>query len=637
MCGICGKLNFDGRPVDEGLIRKMCSVLAHRGPDDEGVYTSKHGARSTEHGIGLGHRRLSIIDLDTGHQPMSNEDGSIRIVYNGEVYNFLRLREDLEKKGHRFRTRSDTEVIIHLYEDYGPDCVKYLRGMFAIAIWDSPRQRLFLARDRLGQKPLVYTLTSSSFIFGSEIKAILADPQIKREVDLEALHHYLTYGYVPAPLTIFKGIKKLPPAHTLVWEKGQVKIERYWSLSYIPKLQLKEEEYVPRLLELLKESVKLRLISDVPLGAFLSGGVDSSAVVAMMAELSDRPVKTFSIGFEEASFNELKFARIVSRRFGTEHHEFVVKPDALEILPKLIWHYNEPYADSSAIPTYYVSQITRQHVTVALNGDGGDEAFAGYERYLANKIARSYEKIPAFIREGVILPLINRLPEDTTRKSLTRRIKRFTAAIRETPERRYVRWVSIFNNLQKKELYSSEMREGMVDLDSVNLLVDVYRQAKADNFLDSTMFVDCMTSLPDDLLVKVDIASMANSLEARSPFLDHKLVEFAASLPPDLKLKGKTTKYILKKALKEYLPKDILYRDKMGFGVPIGRWFRNELKDYAYEILLDTRAKERGYFNPDSVKKILDEHTSGRIDHWCRIWGLLNLELWHRMFMDKTS
>ncbi|MBU0566545.1 asparagine synthase (glutamine-hydrolyzing) [bacterium] len=637
MCGICGKLNFDGRPVDEGLIRKMCSVLAHRGPDDEGVYTSKHGARSTEHGIGLGHRRLSIIDLDTGHQPMSNEDGSIRIVYNGEVYNFLRLREDLEKKGHRFRTRSDTEVIIHLYEDYGPDCVKYLRGMFAIAIWDSPRQRLFLARDRLGQKPLVYTLTSSSFIFGSEIKAILADPQIKREVDLEALHHYLTYGYVPAPLTIFKGIKKLPPAHTLVWEKGQVKIERYWSLSYIPKLQLKEEEYVPRLLELLKESVKLRLISDVPLGAFLSGGVDSSAVVAMMAELSDRPVKTFSIGFEEASFNELKFARIVSRRFGTEHHEFVVKPDALEILPKLIWHYNEPYADSSAIPTYYVSQITRQHVTVALNGDGGDEAFAGYERYLANKIARSYEKIPAFIREGVILPLINRLPEDTTRKSLTRRIKRFTAAIRETPERRYVRWVSIFNNLQKEELYSSEMREGMVDLDSVNLLVDVYRQAKADNFLDSTMFVDCMTSLPDDLLVKVDIASMANSLEARSPFLDHKLVEFAASLPPDLKLKGKTTKYILKKALKEYLPKDILYRDKMGFGVPIGRWFRNELKDYAYEILLDTRAKERGYFNPDSVKKILDEHTSGRIDHWCRIWGLLNLELWHRMFMDKTS
>ncbi|MDI6794125.1 MAG: asparagine synthase (glutamine-hydrolyzing) [bacterium] len=652
MCGICGKLNFDGRPVDEAFIRKMCAVLEHRGPDDEGVYLSESRAQSTEHRtqsairnpgypqsgraiqVGLGHRRLSIIDLGSGHQPMSNEDGSIRIVYNGEVYNFLSLREDLEKKGHRFSTRTDTEAIIHLYEDYGPDCVKYLRGMFAFAVWDSKRQRLVLARDRLGKKPLVYLLTPSSFIFGSEIKAILQDPQVNKEVDLEALHHYLTYGYVPAPFTIFKGIKKLPPAHTLVWEKGRIKIERYWSLDYIPKLQLKEDEYVQRLLELLKESVKLRLISDVPLGAFLSGGVDSSAVVAMMAELSDQPVKTFSIGFEEASFNELKFARIVSDRFGTEHHEFVVKPDALEVLPKLIRHYNEPYADSSAIPTYYVSQMTRQHVTVALNGDGGDEAFAGYERYLANRIAQIYEKIPPFIREKVIFPLVNKLPESTSRKSLFRRIKRFTSAISESPERRYVKWLSIFNNDQKQELYSGGMKERMANLDSVNLLVDVYRKAKTDNFLDSTMFVDCMTYLPDDLLVKVDIASMANSLEARSPFLDHKLVEFAASLPPNLKLKGKTTKYILKKALKKYLPRDILYRDKMGFGVPIGRWFRNELKDYAAEVLLDDRAKSRGYFDPNAVRKILDEHTSGQIDHGYRIWSLLNLELWHRMFID---
>ncbi|MEW5766968.1 MAG: asparagine synthase (glutamine-hydrolyzing) [bacterium] len=645
MCGICGKLNFDGQPVDESLIRKMCAALEYRGPDDEGIYLNAEGGIQkaefrlppSEFRIGLGHRRLSIIDLGAGHQPMANEDGSVWIVYNGEVYNFQSLREDLEKKGHRFRTQSDTEVIIHLYEDYGPDCVKYLRGMFAFAIWDNRRQRLLLARDRLGKKPLIYALTTSSLIFGSEIKTVLQDPYIKREVDLEALHHYLTYGYVPAPLTMFKGIKKLPPASILFWEKGRFKVERYWNLNYLPKLQLREEECVERLLGLLKEATKLRLISDVPLGAFLSGGIDSSAIVGMMAGLSDKPVKTFSIGFEEASFNELKFARLVSERFGTDHYEFMVKPEALEILPKLIWHYNEPYADSSAIPTYYVSRMTRQHVTVALTGDGGDEAFAGYERYLANRIAQTYEKIPSFIREKVIFSLISQLPESTSRKSFSQRIKRFTAAISEPPQRRYIRWVSIFNNQQKQELYSPEMKEKTAHLDSVNLLLDVYRQANTDNFLDATMFVDVMTYLPDDLLVKVDIASMANSLEARSPFLDHKLVEFAASLPPNLKLKGKTTKYILKNSLKKYLPRNILCRDKMGFGVPIGRWFRQELKDYAYEVLLDDRAKNRGYFDSNSVRRILDEHTSGRIDHRHRIWSLLNLELWHRMFIDHKE
>lgn len=631
MCGICGKININNREVvDARLIHKMTEVLKHRGPDDEGIYINGN--------VGIGHRRLSIIDLSKdAHQPMSNEDKSIWIVCNGEIYNFQELRKVLEKKGHIFCSRSDTEVIIHLYEELGTDCVEKLRGMFAFCIWDEKRKRLFLARDRIGQKPLNYAIKNGNIIFASEIKSILQDPEISREVDINALDSYLTYQYVPAPETMFSGINKLPPAHSLVWENGKIKIERYWNLNFQNKINMAEDEFCQRTLDLLTEATKIRLVSDVPLGVFLSGGIDSSAIVGLMSKLSSHPVKTFSIGFEEETFNELKFARKVAKIFATDHHEYIVKPEALNILPKIIWHFNEPFADSSCIPTYYLSKMTRQEVTVALNGDGGDETFAGYERYVANKIANIYNLIPQSIRKNLVSFITTVLPESTRRKDFIKRFKRFAKANDSSRERRYARWMSIFDDDLKSNLYSEKLKNRLKGIDSWNYLLDAYRQSDANNFIDATLFVDIMTYLPGDLLVKIDISSMANSLEARSPFLDHKLMEFAASIPSNLKLKGWTTKYLLKKALTKILPKDILNRRKAGFGVPIGTWFRQELKDYAYDILLSEKSLKRGYFKKEAIKRILDEHTKGKIDHGARIWSLINFELWHQMFIDNYS
>lgn len=631
MCGICGKININNREVvDARLIHKMTEVLKHRGPDDEGIYINGN--------VGIGHRRLSIIDLSKdARQPMSNEDKSIWIVCNGEIYNFQELRKVLEKKGHIFCSRSDTEVIIHLYEELGTDCVEKLRGMFAFCIWDEKRKRLFLARDRIGQKPLNYAIKNGNIIFASEIKSILQDPEISREVDINALDSYLTYQYVPAPETMFSGINKLPPAHSLVWENGKIKIERYWNLNFQNKINMAEDEFCQRILDLLTEATKIRLVSDVPLGVFLSGGIDSSAIVGLMSKLSTHPVKTFSIGFEEETFNELKYARKVAKIFATDHHEYIVKPEALNILPKIIWHFNEPFADSSCIPTYYLSKMTRQEVTVALNGDGGDETFAGYERYVANKIANIYNLIPQSIRKNLVSFITTVLPESTRRKDFIKRFKRFAKANDSSRERRYARWMSIFDDDLKSNLYSEKLKNRLKGIDSWNYLLDVYRQSDANNFIDATLFVDIMTYLPGDLLVKIDISSMANSLEARSPFLDHKLMEFAASIPSNLKLKGWTTKYLLKKALTKILPKDILNRRKAGFGVPIGTWFRQELKDYAYDILLSEKSLKRGYFKKEAIKRILDEHTKGKIDHGARIWSLINFELWHQMFIDNYS
>jgi len=632
LCGICGKVYHSlNEKVDKVLIQKMSSVLAHRGPDDEGVYLKDN--------VGLAHKRLSIIDLTpAGHQPMSNEDGSIWIVFNGEIYNFLDLREKLQKKGHTFTSHTDTETIIHLYEDKGIECVDDLRGMFAFAIWDENRHRLFLARDRAGKKPLVYTHNKEGLLFASEIKSLLIDPLVKKDVDYTALHHYLTYQYVPSPLTSFLGIKRLPPAHILIYERGDLMIKRYWKLSYQNKLQLPSvKDYGERFLEKFQEAVRIRLRSDVPLGAFLSGGIDSSLVVAMMSKLMDKPVKTFSIGFEEEDYSELTFARIIAKKYKTDHHEFIVKPNAVEILPKLIWHYNEPFADSSAIPTYYVSKITRDYVTVALNGDGGDESFAGYERYLADKLADYYRLVPRFLREKIIRKVIDYLPYNTNRRSFLRRIKRFVGGISEAPERRYVRWICFFDNEMKDNLYTPSFKEFIKDTDSVDLTVQWYKQADGKTYIDQTLFVDVMSYLPDDLLVKVDIASMANSLEARSPFLDHNLMEFAASLPSDLKLRGIETKYLLKHILSEILPKEILQRRKMGFGVPLDIWFRRDLREMAYDTLLDKRCIERGYFRRESIQELLDDHISSQMDNSYRIWSLLFLELWHRMFIDSST
>jgi asparagine synthase (glutamine-hydrolysing) len=634
MCGICGIYNYKtNKPVNRDVLRHMTDAVIHRGPDDGGLYFDDAS------GIGLGFRRLSIIDLSpAGHQPMPNEDETIWITFNGETYNFLEMRPALERKGHRFFSNTDTEVVVHLYEEYGVECVKHLRGMFAFAIWDSNKRRLFLARDRVGQKPLVYTIVDDSLIFASEIKAILQDPRVPREFDIEAIHYYITYSHVPSPMTAFKGIKKLPPAHILVWEKGNLHIERYWNLRYIPKTTLSKAACQERILELLREATKMRLISDVPLGAFLSGGIDSSSVVAMMSQVMDEPVKTYSIGFEEEDFDELRYARLIAEKFGTDHHEFVVKPDALTVLPKLIWHYNEPYADASAIPTYYVSKITRDHVTVALNGDGGDESFAGYPRYVKRRsidlIANSLSVLPRRTRKAVQKTL-SKLPERISRNVILRRLHWMLDAPDSAPARRYGRFMTTFDADIKRNLYTTDFRHAVAHINPDELLVELYRQADAPDYIDKTLYVDVMAYLPDDLLVKVDIASMAVSLEARSPYLDHHLMEFAASLPSNYKLRGSTTKYLLKKSLEKVLPMGILYRAKMGFGVPISRWLRCEMKDYAHEILLDGVATQRGYFDPAYVRALLDEHVSGRGDHSKRIWALLNLELWHRMFIDR--
>ncbi len=631
MCGIWGKLNFDPEnPVNTGLLHRMAEVQHHRGPDDEGIYI--------DGSMGLGHKRLAIIDLSpAGRQPMPNEDGTIWITFNGEVYNFLDLRKGLIGRGHSFRSQTDTEVILHLYEEHGSNCLQFLRGMFAFAIWDARSRILFLARDRLGKKPLFYFMDHGKFLFASEPKAILEDPDVRAEPDVEAIHHYLTYGYVPSPFSAFKGIKKLPPAHFLWLQDGSIRIERYWRLSYLKQQTVgrSEEELCQELLERVREAVRLRMISDVPLGAFLSGGIDSSIVVALMSEISSHPVKTFSIGFEEEAYNEIPYARIVADRFRTDHHEFVVKPDAIGVIPKLVWHYSEPFADSSAIPTYYLASMTREHVTVALNGDGGDENFAGYDRYVANRMARSYDRLPLPVRtcleRGTALLL-----QSSPSGSLRSRAKRFFEAIASEPRRRYSRWMSHFNGYKKRELYTEAFREAVGGIDSVELLLQAYEASDATDFIDATLHVDVQMYLPDDLLVKADIASMAHSLEARSPLIDHRVMEFAASLPSDLKLYGKTQKYIFKKAVKGLLPDAIIHRPKKGFGVPIDRWFRKELREMAYDVLLNRRCLERGYFSGKAVQRLLDEHCRGSADCHYLLWNLLMLELWHRTFVDAS-
>jgi len=634
MCGICGKIGLNGN-ISEDLIRKMCDALRHRGPDDEGIYLKKVQGPGSRVQAGLGHRRLSIIDLSqAGHQPMSNEDQSIWIVFNGEIYNFPELREGLIKKGHRFKSRTDTETVLHLYEDKGIGCIKDLRGMFAFALWDERKQKLFLVRDRLGQKPLFYSARNGSLTFASELKALLEDESISKDIDFGSIDDFLNYKYIPAPFTIFRGVSKLLPAHFLVWEKGEFRTERYWELDYSKKLKLSEDEYCRRISDLLKESTKIRLISDVPLGAFLSGGIDSSAIVGVMAGLMDRPVKTFSIGFEEETFDETPYARIIAEKFSTEHKEFVVKADALAILPELITHFGEPYGDSSAIPTYYLAKMTREFVTVALNGDAGDESFGGYERYVANRIAERY-RLPLAVVGKAARNLMKNIPESTRHKDMANRMKRFLNSAALSREERYGNFVSVFKRDERVGIYSNFAREEIKKINRENIVRQAYGNSNTRDVIDSTLFVDLMTYMPGDLLPKVDITSMAHSLEARSPFLDHKFLEFTASIPPHLKIKGLTTKYILKKTLKSTLPQCILNREKAGFGVPVARWFKDELKDYVYDILMSDTCNKRGYFNKSHIKRILDLHSGGKINYGDSIWCLLNLELWHRAFIDK--
>ena len=627
MCGITGFVNAKGNPVESSVLERMSRAITHRGPDDDGFYINQN--------VGLAMRRLSIIDLAGGKQPIHNADKTKWIVYNGEIYNYRALREDLEKRGHKFYTKSDTEALVHLYDEYGVDCVQHLRGMFALAIWDETDQELFLARDRIGKKPLLFShQKNGDLIFGSEFQALLKHPAVSREVDMGAIDSYLSYLCVPAPETAFKQIRKLEPGHWLLWKDGTIETKRYWKPNFSKKIKIKEEEAIEETTRILRESTRLRLISEVPLGAFLSGGVDSSTVVALMAQESARPVKTFSIGFEEQDFSELKYAKRVAKHVGAEYNEFIVRPDALEVLPTLVEHYGEPYADSSAIPTYYVSKETRKYVTVALNGDGGDESFAGYERYAAMRIAEAYNRVPAALRKIFVEAPVNLLPTSELRRSRFRDAKRFLRAANLPRTERYFRWVSTFNGDSKSNLYTRDFAASVAGRNASAILDRWFGRANGSGTLDATLLTDQMTYLPNDLLVKVDIASMANSLEARSPFLDHNLIEFAASLPENLKMRGFETKSLLKKVAARLVPKDVVYRRKMGFGVPVGKWFRGEMKDFVRGVLLSERSLKRGIIRREALERYVKEHTSARRDHSFQIWTLLMLEMWFQRFID---
>jgi asparagine synthase (glutamine-hydrolysing) len=585
--------------------------------------------------VGIGIRRLAVIDLVTGHQPIHNEDKTIWVVLNGEIYNYSELRLELEAKGHAFYTNSDTEVIVHAYEEYGLDVPKKLRGMFAFALWDQHRESLLLARDRVGKKPLLYSVSGGKLVFASEFQAILRHPDISREVNLEAIPQYLSFMCVPGPHTAFATIKKLQPGHLLIWTGTSVTVQRYWSLNFDQKIEISEQEAADRTLALLKDAVKVRLMSDVPLGAFLSGGVDSSAVVALMSEVQSRPVKTFSIGFDERDFSEIHHARRVAARFGTDHHEFMVRPEAMEILPALVRHFGEPYADSSAIPTYYLAKMTREHVTVALNGDGGDEAFAGYERYVAMVLAEHYQAIPLKLRR-LIDPVVRMIPEPAKTRSRLGRLKRFASAAGRERSDRYLRWSGAISDELKRDLCSPEFLGHHDAPNALCLMRSWFSGNGSSDIVDLVLRADTENYLPNDLLVKVDIASMAVSLEARSPFLDHHLLEFAAALPGSYKLRGVTTKRLLKRALKGLLPEENLTRRKMGFGVPIGRWLRGDLRDFLKGAILSERASRRGYFKPEMVRLIYEQHESGKRDWGHQLWTLLMLELWHQEFIDAT-
>jgi asparagine synthase (glutamine-hydrolysing) len=626
MCGIAGIVRDEAKTVDEALLSRMCEAIKHRGPDEEGYYINGP--------VGLAMRRLSIIDLKSGQQPIHNQDRTAWIVFNGEIYNYRELRKNLEKLGHAFYTNSDTEAIIHAYDQYGSECPKHLDGMFAFAIWDERNQELFLARDRVGKKPILYSQLNSQFVFASEFSALLLHPDISRDIDQEALDHYLSFMCVPAPLTAYRAIRKLEPGHSLRWKKGEIRIEKYWQPDFSKKIDISEQEAGEQAVKILREAVKVRLMSEVPLGAFLSGGIDSSAVVALMSEESSAPVKTFSIGFEEQDFSELHHARRVAQHVGADHHEFIVRPDALEVLPVLVEHYGEPYADSSAIPTYYVARETRKHVTVALNGDGGDESFAGYERYAAMRLAENYHRLPELLRDRVVRQAIELIPSSEKKRSRVRDVKRFLQAASLPRAERYLRWVSVFNSEAKENLYSEKFRQETQNTNGGDLLAPWFARANGSGVIDAALLTDIMTYLPNDLLVKVDIATMAVSLEARSPFLDHHVIEFAASLPEKLKLRGLTTKYLLKRVLKKLLPAENLRRRKMGFGVPVGHWFRGSLQPLLRETVLSSGALKRGLFKPAAVKQLVELHTRGERDFSHQLWTLLMLELWFQRFID---
>jgi asparagine synthase (glutamine-hydrolysing) len=617
MCGIAGIVDRDAeRPPEEDLVRAMAGLLAHRGPDDEGFHL--------EPGAALGMRRLSIIDVAGGRQPVYAEDGRVGVVFNGEIYNHLGLRAGLEARGHIFKTRADTEVIVHGYEVYGDAVVERLHGMFALAVWDGRRRRLLLARDRLGKKPLHYAVQDGRLLFASEIKALLLAPGVSRALDLDALDDYVAYGYVLGPRTIFRDVRRLPPGHVLVWEEGRVRIERYWDVTVTGEDRRPAAELVEELRALLDEAVRVRLMSDVPLGAFLSGGLDSSAVVALMSRHLPGPVKTFSIGFDDPDFDELVYARAVAARYGTDHHEFVVRPDMVEDLPRIVWQLDEPFADDSAIPTYYVAQMARGQVAVVLTGDGGDESFGGYPRYLD----LAHDPLAKYLPPGLrAIPLHRLVPAGVHGHDRLRRM-RLPAA------ERYAEGLSIFPAHYRTRLYAGDLAHALRDRDARPAYAAYFDGSGDAGALAGAQTADLHRYLPDDILVKVDRMTMLASLEARCPLLDHRVVEFMARVPADLKIQDGDTKILFKRAVAPLLPEMVAGRGKMGFSVPLGRWFRGGLRGFMAEVLLSPRFAQRGLFRPELVRTLIRQQRAGAGRHQRRLWTLLCFELWARLYLD---
>lgn len=635
MCGIYGILNYDReKQPAESILAAMGGVITHRGPDDFGHYQGQ--------GIGLGMRRLSIIDVSGGHQPLSNEDETVWIVLNGEIYNFQSLREELESKGHHFRTRSDTEVIVHLYEEEGLDFLKRLRGMFGLALWDVKRERLILGRDRIGEKPLFIRREAGRLLFASEMKAILQVEDVPRRMNLTALEEYLALGYVPAPLSLIKGIEKLPPGHYLVAERGRTEIHEYWDVPFGRTDKHSEEEWIEQIRTKIRECVRMQLVSDVPLGAFLSGGMDSSTIVSVMAGLTGRPVKTYSIGYqgEHSYYNELPYASVVAKAFGTDHHEIVVQPVVSELLPKLVWHLDEPIADSACLTTYLVSKLARESVTVILSGVGGDELFGGYRRYLGNSLIRYYSLLPGPVRRRWLPALLARIPQDrhSTWKDYARYAAAFVKSAELEPAARYMGYVTLFAPQVQQELLQHRTA-GDSDgspLAAEALQASFARCTDADS-LNRILYTDLKTSLPDDLLAMTDRMSMAASIECRAPLVDYELVELASHMPSSLKVRGFTMKYLMKKAVAPWLPREILERKKRGFGAPIGAWLRKDLQPMVAELLSEEQIRRRGLFHWPAIQRLISDHAAERSDHSDHLLALVMLELWCQIVLDGNT
>jgi asparagine synthase (glutamine-hydrolysing) len=629
MCGIAGIAYSDHQfVVDKTMLARMCDAIVHRGPDGRGMHCQQN--------VGLGMQRLSIIDLATGNQPIFNEDGSIWVVFNGELYNFQPLRQQLAALGHVFTTQSDTEVIVHAYEQYGLDCIPLFNGMFAFALWDEHHQRLILARDRSGQKPLFYHQTAERFVFASEIKALLRVPQIARSIHLPSLYHYLSLQYVPGPRTIFEDILQLPPAHYAVWHDGHLTIQPYWTVAYEPQQQISDEEWQRQVRRAVWQAVERHMISDVPLGAFLSGGVDSSIIVGVMSQISKQPVKTFSIGFDIHEYDETQHARRVAERFNTEHKELILSTrDIISVIHDVVCAVDQPFADTSALAVYCLARFTRQHVTVALSGDGGDEAFAGYLRYLLDPWLSIYRRFPL---RNIVTPLVKRLKVNSripTDHNVVAGLQRLEQAAATSAKASIMAWGSYFGEAHKHWLGTGDWLAAVGAHNTEHLLATSYDDAQATTPLTHTLATDFVTYLPDDLLVKADRMSMAHSLEVRAPFLDNEVLALTAAIPDHHKITGFTQKAILRRAFADLLPPENVNRIKRGFGIPVSAWMLTALRGMVQEVLLDGRLGQRGYFQRTRIQQLYDEHQARTHDHGQRLWALLMFELWCQQYLDE--